>query len=306
MKRSASECREERFSGHESFCCRYGWLPKFVHGIVESPNLFESDENAMLQLGIGRNMVRSIRFWAEAFGVAHGGRTGQYWLTEFGSKLMHPETGTDPFLEDHASLWLLHWRITTDGRLGAWSVAFDEYIDLELERGEFEALVGQRTARNPRQASASTIRQHCDIFLKTYADRTVALRNESEAEESLGAPWQELRLFNLSTRSGRGFIRFNRGPKRALTCEVFAKALWEFWQKMSPTSVGLPLLSLAGEKGSPGRAFKLTLSATAELARAAAHQLEDILTFEDDVVRSGLLLRPKATLDELGDAVGGL
>src|SRR3546814_4710316 len=37
------------FSGHESFACRYGWLPKLYEAISDDPALFSSDERAILK-----------------------------------------------------------------------------------------------------------------------------------------------------------------------------------------------------------------------------------------------------------------
>ena len=55
-----------RFSGHESFPCRYAWLPKAFAAIAEDPLAFADEEKAMIRLGVGKNMVRSIRFWMQA------------------------------------------------------------------------------------------------------------------------------------------------------------------------------------------------------------------------------------------------
>ena len=46
-----------RFSGHESFALRYAWLPKAYKGLKDDPRLFADDEKAMLELGLGKNMV---------------------------------------------------------------------------------------------------------------------------------------------------------------------------------------------------------------------------------------------------------
>ncbi|MCX6902420.1 MAG: DUF4007 family protein [Verrucomicrobia bacterium] len=54
-----------RISGHESFPCRYTWLPKAVQGLSREPKLFADEQKAMVDLGLGKNMVRSVRFWAQ-------------------------------------------------------------------------------------------------------------------------------------------------------------------------------------------------------------------------------------------------
>ena len=53
------------FSGHESFQCRNLWLKK-GYDYVNSGKSF-STLDAMVALGVGKNMVSSIRFWLKAF-----------------------------------------------------------------------------------------------------------------------------------------------------------------------------------------------------------------------------------------------
>jgi signal transduction histidine kinase len=50
-----------RFSGHESFPCRYAWLPKAVSALQDNPQIFSTEEReAISELGVGKNMVRAI------------------------------------------------------------------------------------------------------------------------------------------------------------------------------------------------------------------------------------------------------
>ena len=103
------------FSGHESFACRYGWLPKLYEAAVEDPELFSSDERAILRLGLGRNMVKSLRFWGEAFGITHTqGRKVR--VTDFARALLDTGEGLDPYLETTGALWRLHWMLTACGK----------------------------------------------------------------------------------------------------------------------------------------------------------------------------------------------
>jgi len=57
-----------KFSGHETFTLRYGWLTKAVAAVKSDPEIFSRDD-AMVSLGVGKNMVRSIRHWSTSLGI---------------------------------------------------------------------------------------------------------------------------------------------------------------------------------------------------------------------------------------------
>jgi hypothetical protein len=104
---------QHSFSGHETFPFRYPWLKKGFDAVREDPFVFLRD-HAIITLGVGKNMVRSIRHWCLTAGVLaesrHGG--GALQPTELGTLLLADE-GLDPYLEDPATLWILHWQITS-------------------------------------------------------------------------------------------------------------------------------------------------------------------------------------------------
>src|SRR5260370_37266472 len=101
-----------KFSGHETFPCRYAWLPKSYGAIAADPEAFAQEEDAMIALGVGKNMVRSIRFWTQAAGIAVPRREGGYEITPFG-KAIFARKGDDPFLEDSRTLWLIHCNLSS-------------------------------------------------------------------------------------------------------------------------------------------------------------------------------------------------
>ena len=86
------------FSGHETFPYRYTWLPKGVRYLEEYPDLFARDDATVI-LGVGKNMVRSIRHWSQAVGVIESPRRGEYQPTDLGNALFGAN-GWDPYIED--------------------------------------------------------------------------------------------------------------------------------------------------------------------------------------------------------------
>lgn len=69
------------FSGHESFQCRQLWLKKGYDFIINNGSF--NDEDAVVKLGVGKNMVSSIRFWMKAFNLL----TTDDQLTEIAHRL---------------------------------------------------------------------------------------------------------------------------------------------------------------------------------------------------------------------------
>lgn len=73
-------------------------------------------DDATTVLGVGKNMVRAIRYWCLAYKVLaevpskNNPRVSDLLPTDFGKKLLS-ERGWDPYLEDPGSLWLLHWHL---------------------------------------------------------------------------------------------------------------------------------------------------------------------------------------------------
>jgi hypothetical protein len=89
-----------RFSGHETFPCRYAWLPKAFAAIQEDHAAFADDERAMIRLGVGKNMVRAIRFWMVEMSVAVKRAGGGYEPSSFARAVFQRKKGIDPFLQE--------------------------------------------------------------------------------------------------------------------------------------------------------------------------------------------------------------
>lgn len=156
-----------RISGHESFPCRYTWLPKAVRGLHENPKFFSDEEDAMVTLGVGKNMVRSIRFWSQASGMATlGMRGGGHVLTQLGSMLLG-EKGLDPFLEDIRTLWLIHWNLSTDieNPLLAWDYLLNRWQESELVPSSALKALQKEAEKQKERLSSVTLEQHFDTFL---------------------------------------------------------------------------------------------------------------------------------------------
>ena len=241
-------------SGHESFAWRYGWLPKLYEAVEEDPGVFSSDERAILALGLGKNMVKAIRFWGQVFGLLRVQRRVGH-NTEFARRLLDEKMGIDPYLEELGSLWRLHWVVTTQAGLGAWVMTFLELQDGQITRDRLIELVRSRAAAVRGSVTNRTAMVHVDILLRTYD--WARFDTERPGEDASGCPFQELQLIETSVVNGQTYVSVKRGPKPQLDSGAFAFALNEYWQGTAPGSRSVSVRSLLVEPRSPGVVFRL-------------------------------------------------
>ena len=93
---------------HESFSIREGWLAKGIKNVKEYGNVFAL-QNATDILGIGTNMVKSLKYWMTATKLIEE-KNREIMLSDFGSIINEYDT----YLEDIFSWWLIHINMITN------------------------------------------------------------------------------------------------------------------------------------------------------------------------------------------------
>src|SRR5262245_47556402 len=160
-----------RYSGHETFPCRYAWLPKAFAAIETDHGAFADEERAMIRLGVGKNMVRAIRFWMVEMSVGIKHADGGHQPSDFAKAVFNRKKGIDPFLEDTRTLWLLHWKLSThcaDEPLFAWDFLINQWQSPEISRLSVLQAFRRAADKEARPPSDVTLEQHFDTFLHTY------------------------------------------------------------------------------------------------------------------------------------------
>ncbi|WP_207424299.1 DUF4007 family protein [Desertivirga brevis] len=163
------------FSGHDTFPCRQFWLKK-GYDFVKAKKSFNS-EDAVIDLGVGKNMVSAIRFWMRAMGILDT----EDQLTDFATHLLDDE-GWDPYLEDEMSLWLLHYNLVKKGLASSYNLIFNE---LRREKIEFNknTYLGflKRKAEQIKtfQVNEKTISDDFGVLIKMY------IRSDSKVKEDI-------------------------------------------------------------------------------------------------------------------------
>lgn len=179
------------FSGHDSFQCRQLWLKKGYDYVLEGKNF--NDEDAVVQLGVGKNMVSSIRFWLKAFNIIDN----KDIPTEFGKRLFDEENGYDPFLEDEASLWLLHYQLVKNGFASIYSIIFNEFRKEKLffNKGTFVNYVKRIGESNPvLNFNENTVAKDFIVFSNLYKSDP----DSKDVEDSFSGILSEIELLKTT------------------------------------------------------------------------------------------------------------
>lgn len=247
-----------RFGGHQTFPLRITWLPKAAIGLSEGRDVLGDILEGVVALGLGKNMVEALRCWADAYGVAE--RTGHGWaLTADGEAIFGPR-GFDRYLEDQQTLWWLHWKISTqkEGRFFAWELAFNRWIEPSFTASAMLAAYSQEAARSGRSLSEVSLKQHFDVWLRTYS----APRAGRRAEDGLDSPLTMLGLIRpigeLEEVGRREPVYgFDMGPKRGIGQGLFRYCLMDWWDARIAGEETVPFQEAASGPGSPGRIFRM-------------------------------------------------
>lgn len=280
------------FAGHETFPLRYSWLRKGVQAVTEDPSVFLRDD-AMVDLGVGKNMVRAIRHWTVSCGVIEedptvtNNRGRALRVTSLGRALLADE-GWDPYLEDPATLWALHFELASAAEgPTTWYWAFNHLPQPEFTKSELVAWLGRLAQeRGASRVSPASLKRDVDVFIRTYvpsrASRTVAL------EDTLDSPFVELGL--LREFDNRGTHILQRSEQPSLPNGVFAYGLARFLVRRGLGSRAVPVSSIAFAPGSPGRVFALTEDAMIARLEQIEAATDGAIVFHDTAGLRQLLI----------------
>jgi hypothetical protein len=237
------------FSGHDSFECRHFWLKKGFD-LVTSGGKF--NDEAVIPLGVGRNMVTSIRYWMKAFGLLDEDDK----LTDF-AKRIFSQRGFDPYLEDEASLWLLHYQLVTKGFASIFDITFN---DFRRQKPEFTKEHFMQFIRNKKIAmNENTLGKDIDVLLKTYVSKG------NQAEDNYEGILTDLGLIEEIKKENKTEYIIRNDDRERLPEEII---LYGILEKHKTKSIDFDTLLF--DKNSVGVVFAMTKNGLANKLEAIA------------------------------------
>lgn len=176
------------FSGHETFHCRSFWLKK-GYDYINQGNSF-SDENAVIELGVGKNMVSSIKYWMKSFGLL----TDENEITPFAHRIFDDNNGIDKYLEDRTTLWLLHYMLVYQNYASIYRLVFSELhrSKKEFDISSLENFIKRKCTEENFQFNENTVKKDIRTFLHNY----VQIENKGTIDETYSSLLVDLNLIS--------------------------------------------------------------------------------------------------------------
>lgn len=154
-----------KFSGHDSFICKNLWLKKGYDFVQKKGKSF-NDELAVVDLGVGKNMVNSINHWLNSFGIID--KDG---ITEIGHYLFNDKTGKDPYLESIGSIWLLHYYLIKTNNASIYNLFFNEFRTSKptFTKQQLADFIARKlNAIEKNGINTNTINADISVFIRNY------------------------------------------------------------------------------------------------------------------------------------------
>lgn len=185
-----------KFRGHETFFIRRGWLTKGLKYVSRKADIFVTrTERPMDILGLGTNMVKSLRYWLQAVGLTVEPNSGKRVqnLTKLGEIIYK----YDRYIEECGTLALLQYKLAcNETEATSWYFFFNEFGLREFSQEDFISMIKSYAKNRGKEIADRSYSDDFNCIIGTY----IAKEKSVSPEESIVSPFSELGLIREISR----------------------------------------------------------------------------------------------------------
>ncbi len=195
-----------KFRAHDTFFIRKGWLYKGMKNVLNDMYVFMgTNENPMDALGIGSNMVKSLRYWLQAVGLTVEPISGKRFqeFTPFGNVIYE----YDKYIEEMGTLWFLHYKLASNKEEAtAWYYFFNEFKQNEFSRDDFITQLDTYIRMNGEEEKSSRIlTDDFNCIVNTYMPRIKSNPEKVHPESNIDCPLGELDMIDFANKKAKTY-----------------------------------------------------------------------------------------------------
>lgn len=159
---------------HSSFYMRSGWGTKIIDAVERDEHIFSpsNEQDAVDELGLGRIMIKALRYWSVAMNLTSEGKDSEGIVQEK-SSLFNLLATKDRYFQDIGSLLLLHRNLilNKDGAT-AWYWLFNEWNLQTISKEEFSDAFHSYLAVNGMKIKKDAVDKEFNCLRSTYVGDT--------------------------------------------------------------------------------------------------------------------------------------
>lgn len=194
-----------KFRAHETFYIRKGWLSKGLKNVYKEPTIFSARDFVQTDiLGIGTNMVKSLRYWMQAVGLTEEERTNNQRPQRF-TRLGEIIWNNDKYFEELGTLYFLHYRLGSNKELAtSWYWLFNEYNAKEFSKDDFvNGLDGYiKFNEGEQEVAISSLEADFNCLINTYLSNRRGKKEKVNPEDIIESPLSGLGLIEYDEDKG--------------------------------------------------------------------------------------------------------
>ena len=284
------------YAKHETFHIREGWLFKGMDAVRRDPRVFMG-RDASERLGLGKNMVRALRFWMTATGLTEEYQENQLTVQQLTNPFGQLVWEHDRYLEEQGTLWLIHYHLVRgqDGAT-AWYWFFNYFSQPVFDQASFVSTLQSWVIGTEGKAiSENSLKRDFDCLVRTYLPD----RKARSPEDLMECPLAQLGLL-AEANSGRArrYHLLRPDPARIDPLVlVYVLLQWQEDNKSDSQQVGLA--QVLREPANAGRVFNLGTAGLSDGLTCLSDEYPDLTVCLTRTAGLDELTLPVATAEEV-------
>lgn len=189
------------YARHQSFYIRDKWFSKGLKAVYQN-NRFFFDKFAFETIGLGKNMVESLKYWLLAFNVVEEiTEDGQkkHKLTDLGEILFE----NDKLLQRNETLAILHYNLIRNikDQSTVFDWFFNKYKETSVSKPELlNSFITWVSQNETKEISEKSLKRDIDCLIQFYTKTP----DENDPEDVIFCPFSRLALMKCE-HSGEGY-----------------------------------------------------------------------------------------------------
>ena len=245
-----------KFGGHETFHLRDNWIFKGLRMLNKHGDMFSNSEKSIELLGVGTNMVKSIKHWLIATGLAET-KKGKLHTSSIGDLIM----GYDQYFDRLGSSWVLHYLLSTnEENATTWYWFFNKFGVSEFTSESASHYLENYCSSLKKKVNSNTLGKDINTLLRMYIEPEFT-GNKSPEDNNI-CPLSRLALIKKQTN---GAYRVCSPETDEIPIEIFGFCLINFWINQLDKISEFSFDELVNKDCSPSKVFCLNSDKTIDL-----------------------------------------